>query len=67
MGSTTNAKDWILKYKEDKSCFICGYKKYTAILEFHHKKQKLSKQNLFIGEIGRELIQNPKQKRMYPN
>ena len=29
--------NFVLKYKEGKSCFICGYNKISGILEFHHK------------------------------
>ena len=29
-------KNLILKYKEGKSCCMCGYNKHTEILQFHH-------------------------------
>ena len=31
-------RDFIKKYKEGKSCELCGYNKYPKILEFHHKE-----------------------------
>lgn len=30
-------KKFILDYKENKKCSVCGWNKFTPILEFHHK------------------------------
>jgi len=30
-------REFVRGYKKDKGCEICGYKKYTEILEFHHR------------------------------
>lgn len=33
-------QDYLLNYKKDKGCVICGYKEYPEILQFHHKDKK---------------------------
>jgi hypothetical protein len=33
-------QEYILDYKKDKGCSICGYKEYPEILQFHHKDRK---------------------------
>ena len=36
-------KEFILNYKKDKECEICGYNEHTEILQFHHKDDNKSK------------------------
>ncbi len=31
-----NIVEWKEKFKEDKCCAMCGFKKYPDILHFHH-------------------------------
>ena len=33
-------REFIRNYKKDKRCEICGYNKYTEILDFHHKNKE---------------------------
>ena len=33
-------KNYILKYKENKQCVLCGYNEYIEILQFHHFQGK---------------------------
>ena len=33
-------REFIKECKQDKQCEICGYNKYTEILDFHHKDKK---------------------------
>ncbi len=35
-------KNWIVKYKDNLSCFECG-ESHRAIIDFHHKKGKKEK------------------------
>ena len=32
-------RDFVLNYKKDKDCYICGYKEHPVILQFHHKNK----------------------------
>jgi len=38
--SVENLRKFILDYKKDKKCELCGYNKNTSILQFHHVKEK---------------------------
>lgn len=33
-------RDFVLTYKKDKCCDLCGWKEHTEILQFHHNKEK---------------------------
>ncbi|HJX50514.1 MAG TPA: HNH endonuclease signature motif containing protein [Candidatus Nanoarchaeia archaeon] len=33
-------QEFVLSYKKDKCCELCGYKEYPEILQFHHKNRK---------------------------
>jgi hypothetical protein len=35
-----------MNYKKDKKCEICGYNKFTKILEFHHKVKNKKSANV---------------------
>ena len=40
---------YVLDYKKDKSCSLCGWKKHPEILQFHHTKR--DKRNIQISDL----------------
>lgn len=42
-------KEWLLNYKKEKGCQICGYNEHPEILMVHHikKKRRKKKENSF--------------------
>jgi hypothetical protein len=38
----SKCRDFILSFKENKCCSICGWKEHPSILQFHHTLDKIS-------------------------
>lgn len=47
-------QEYVLNYKKDKGCSMCGYKEYPEILQFHHK-DKSSKAFTIGKKYGKNL------------
>jgi hypothetical protein len=46
-------REFIKDYKRDKKCEMCGYNKYTELLDFHHKNK--GKKNRRINVLMKTL------------